>query len=80
MSPFSRRQFLKASVAVGTVSSFGAFPLHATSRKATDVVTLGKSGMQVTRLAFGTGSNNGMPPRPCSAKRSKASRVTAINS
>ena len=59
MSPFSRRQFLKASVAVGTVSSFGALPLHATSRKATDAVTLGKSGMQVTRLAFGTGSNNG---------------------
>jgi len=59
MSPLSRRQFLKASVAVGTVSSFGALPLHATSRKATDVVALGKSGMQVTRLAFGTGSNNG---------------------
>ena len=59
MSLFSRRQFLKASVAVGTVSSFGALPLHATSRKATDAVTLGKSGMQVTRLAFGTGSNNG---------------------
>jgi len=27
--------------------------------KATDVVTLGKSGMRVTRLAFGTGSQNG---------------------
>ena len=59
MSLFSRRQFLKASVAVGTVSSFSALPLHATSRKATDAVTLGNSGMQVTRLAFGTGSNNG---------------------
>ncbi len=59
MSSLSRRQFLKASVAVGTVSSLGALPLHAATRKATDVVTLGKSGMQVTRLAFGTGSYNG---------------------
>jgi predicted aldo/keto reductase-like oxidoreductase len=59
MSPVSRREFLKASLAVGTVSSVGALPLQATTGKATDVVTLGKSGMQVTRLAFGTGSNNG---------------------
>ena len=40
-------------------SSVGALPLHAAPSKATEVVTLGKSGMQVTRLAFGTGSNNG---------------------
>jgi predicted aldo/keto reductase-like oxidoreductase len=59
MSPLSRREFLKASLAVGTVSSVGALPLHAATRKATDTVTLGKSGTQVTRLAFGTGSQNG---------------------
>jgi len=59
MSPLSRRQFLKTSLAVGTLSSVATLPLHATTSKATDVVTLGKSGMQVTRLAFGTGSNNG---------------------
>jgi predicted aldo/keto reductase-like oxidoreductase len=60
MSPFSRRDFLKTSVAVGAVSSAaGTLPLHAATSKATDVVTLGKSGMQVTRLAFGTGSQNG---------------------
>ena len=59
MSLFSRRQFLKASVAVGTVSSFSALSLHAASRTATDIVTRGKSGMKVTRLAFGTGSANG---------------------
>jgi predicted aldo/keto reductase-like oxidoreductase len=59
MSPVSRREFLKASLAVGTVSSVGALPLHATQQTATDIVTLGKSGTQVTRLAFGTGSNNG---------------------
>ncbi|MGA9669608.1 MAG: aldo/keto reductase [Terracidiphilus sp.] len=59
MSPFSRREFLRTSLAVGTVTSVGTLPLHATSRSATDMVTLGKSGMKVTRLAFGTGSNNG---------------------
>jgi len=59
MSPFSRREFLRGSLAVGTVSSIGTLPLHAAPPKATDVVTLGKSGLQVTRLAFGTGSNSG---------------------
>ncbi len=59
MSPFSRREFIKTSIAVGTVSSVGALPLHANTPTATDVVTLGKSGMQVTRLAFGTGTNGG---------------------
>jgi predicted aldo/keto reductase-like oxidoreductase len=57
LSPFSRREFLKATLAAGTVAS--ALPLHATTSKATDIVTLGKSGQKVTRLAFGTGSNNG---------------------
>jgi aryl-alcohol dehydrogenase-like predicted oxidoreductase len=59
MSPFTRRDFLKTSIAAGTMASFGTLSLNATRRTATDVVTLGKSGMQVTRLAFGTGSNNG---------------------
>jgi 1-deoxyxylulose-5-phosphate synthase len=59
MSPLSRREFLKASLAVGTIGSAGALPLQAASGKATGLVTLGKSGMKVTRLAFGTGSSNG---------------------
>ncbi len=59
MSPFSRREFLKSSLAVGTLTSVGTLSLHAATRTATDIVTLGKSGMKVTRLAFGTGSNNG---------------------
>jgi 1-deoxyxylulose-5-phosphate synthase len=59
MSPISRREFVKASVAVGALSSVGALPLYGATRSATDMVTLGKSGMRVTRLAFGTGSNNG---------------------
>ena len=59
MSPFSRREFLKASLAVGTIGSVGNLPLHAAPGTATDTVPLGKSGLQVTRLALGTGSNNG---------------------
>lgn len=59
MSPLSRRVFLKTSLAAGTIASVGAIPLHASPPKATDLVTLGKSGLQVTRLAFGTGSDNG---------------------
>jgi predicted aldo/keto reductase-like oxidoreductase len=37
----------------------GALPLEAATRTATDMVALGRSGMRVTRLAFGTGTNNG---------------------
>jgi 1-deoxyxylulose-5-phosphate synthase len=59
MSPFSRRYFLKGSLAAGTIAAAGNLPLQATPRTATDLVTLGKSGLQVTRLAFGTGSDNG---------------------
>lgn len=60
MSPYSRREFLKTSLAAGTVASVaGNLPLHASGRTATDTVTLGKSGIKVTRLAFGTGTNNG---------------------
>jgi aryl-alcohol dehydrogenase-like predicted oxidoreductase len=59
MSPFSRREFLKTSLAAGTIASVGSLQLHATPAKATDVVTLGKSGMKVTRLAFGTGTDSG---------------------
>jgi len=59
MNSVSRREFLKTSLAVGTIGSVGALPLHAAPRTATGMVTLGKSGMQVTRLAFGTGSHNG---------------------
>lgn len=61
MSPYSRREFLKTGVAAGAVvASAGSMPLHAANqRTATDLVTLGKANIQVTRLAFGTGSNNG---------------------
>jgi 1-deoxyxylulose-5-phosphate synthase len=58
MNGYSRRDFLKTGIVAGTVASV-APPLLAEKRTALDKVTLGKSGVQVTRLAFGTGSNNG---------------------
>jgi len=58
MNGYSRRDFLKTGVAAGAAASIGT-PLLAEKRTALDKVTLGKSGIQVTRLAFGTGSNNG---------------------
>jgi 1-deoxyxylulose-5-phosphate synthase len=58
--PVSRRDFLKTSVAAGAIAGMGNLPLHAERAAASDLVTLGKSGVKVTRLAFGTGSNNGL--------------------
>lgn len=57
MSPTTRREFLRTGVAAGAVAA--SLPLYASARTATDTVTLGKSGVRVTRLAFGTGTNNG---------------------
>ena len=58
MSPFTRRDFLKTSIAAGTLASVGT-TLHAAPPSATDTVTLGKCGVKVSRLAFGTGTDNG---------------------
>jgi len=41
----------------------GALPLRAARGSATDLVTLGKSGVKVTRLAFGTGTFSGQVQR-----------------
>ncbi len=57
MSICSRRNFLKASLAAT------AAPLFAAKGSATDWVTLGKSGVKVTRLAFGTGTASGKVQR-----------------
>lgn len=57
MKHVSRRNFLKTGVAAGALAGVGA--LHAERASATDWVTLGKSNVKVTRLAFGTGSFNG---------------------
>jgi len=63
MTNFSRREFLKTGLAAGTLAVTGSLPLMAQQRTATDFVTLGRSGVKVTRLAFGTGSFSGQVQR-----------------
>jgi aryl-alcohol dehydrogenase-like predicted oxidoreductase len=63
MSNFTRREFLKTGLAAGTLAVTGSLPLIAQQRTATDFVTLGRSGVKVTRLAFGTGSFSGQVQR-----------------
>src|SRR5260221_53794 len=61
----SRRDFLKSSLVVaGTATLAGtAIAAPAAKRAATDWVTLGKSGVKVTRLALGTGTQSGKAQR-----------------
>ena len=59
MSKFTRREFLKGGLAAGTLVAAGNVPLFAARPTATDLVTLGRSKVKVTRLAFGTGSFSG---------------------
>src|SRR5690348_540691 len=63
MSKFTRREFLKTGLAAGTLAVAGTLPLIAQPQTATDYVTLGRSGVKVTRLAFGTGSFSGQVQR-----------------
>jgi len=59
----SRRQFLECSASAAGALLLTSFPwLHAqaaTKRTAVDQVTLGKTGIKLSRLGFGTGSNSG---------------------
>lgn len=59
---FSRRSFLKTGLAAGALLGAG-LPLSAAGGKATDWVTLGRSNVKVTRLAFGTGTMSGKVQR-----------------
>jgi len=63
MTHCTRRNFLKTGLAAGVLTGTGAAPLFAAGGKATDWVTLGKSGVKVTRLAFGTGTFSGRVQR-----------------
>jgi len=63
MARYSRREFLKTGLAAGALVGAGGLPLLADGAKATDWVTLGKSGVKVTRLAFGTGTHGGSVQR-----------------
>ena len=63
MSYHTRREFLKTGLAAGAIAASGRLVLGAARQAATDWVTLGKSGVKVTRLAFGTGSFSGQVQR-----------------
>jgi aryl-alcohol dehydrogenase-like predicted oxidoreductase len=63
---FTRRDFFKTTIAAGALAGAGnlQLPAAAAARKsATDWVTLGNSGVKVTRLAFGTGTYGGRVQR-----------------
>src|SRR6058998_434057 len=63
MTHYSRRNFLKTGLAAAAVAGAGSLPLRAARETATDWVTLGRSGVKVTRLAFGTGTMSGKVQR-----------------
>ena len=63
MSLYTRRGFLKTGLAAGTIAVSRTLSLPPERKTATDWVTLGKSGVKVTRLALGTGSFSGQVQR-----------------
>ncbi len=64
MSHCSRRNFLKTGLAASMLGGLGGnLARSATKRTATDWITLGKSGVKVTRLALGTGTFSGRVQR-----------------
>jgi len=67
MGDYSRRDFLKTSLVAGALAGTTTVG-HAQRRSATDWVTLGRSGVKVTRLAFGTGSMSGEVQRSLGQK------------
>ncbi|MGI8960658.1 MAG: aldo/keto reductase [Bryobacteraceae bacterium] len=59
----SRRDFLKTGLGAGALAGIAKLPAMAETAAATDWVTLGRSNVKVTRLAFGTGSFSGRVQR-----------------
>lgn len=59
----TRREFLRTGVAAGALAVSGTLPLRAERGAATDLVTLGRADVKVSRLAFGTGSISGSVQR-----------------
>ncbi len=71
MAHYNRRTFLKQSAITAGLAAGGSSVVAAPVQKryATDWVTLGRSGINVTRLGFGTGSNGGRVQRELGQKR-----------
>ena len=63
MAHYSRRDFLKTGLAAAAVAGASSLALRAARETATDWVTLGRSGVKVTRLALGTGTMSGKVQR-----------------
>jgi len=65
MSRMNRRDFVRTAIGATGVLAAGslAVPARAARKSATDWVTLGNSGVKVTRLAFGTGTFGGRVQR-----------------
>jgi 1-deoxyxylulose-5-phosphate synthase len=63
MAEYSRRNFLKTGLAAAALAGAGSLGLEAANETAASWVTLGKSGVRVTRLAFGTGTFGGRVQR-----------------
>src|SRR3979409_1643716 len=64
MAQPTRRDFLKSRVAATVLSGLtGMTAAQTAKRSATDWVTLGRSNVKVTRLAFGTGTHGGRVQR-----------------
>jgi predicted aldo/keto reductase-like oxidoreductase len=71
MSELSRRDFLRGTLAAGVGAGTPGWSRAdaATKRSATDWVTLGNSGVKVTRLAFGSGTYGGRVQRELGQER-----------
>jgi hypothetical protein len=71
MSEFSRRDFLRGTLAAGVVVGTPGWARAdaRAKRSATDWVSLGNSGIKVTRLAFGTGTYGGRVQRELGQER-----------
>jgi aryl-alcohol dehydrogenase-like predicted oxidoreductase len=63
MSHLTRRDFLRTSLAGTALAGAGGVTAWGQRRSHSDWVTLGNSGVKVTRLAFGTGTFNGQVQR-----------------
>jgi aryl-alcohol dehydrogenase-like predicted oxidoreductase len=63
MAQVTRRDFFRTSLAGTLLAATGGVTAWAQKRSAADWVTLGNSGVKVTRLAFGTGTFSGRVQR-----------------
>ncbi|RJP24384.1 MAG: aldo/keto reductase [Candidatus Omnitrophota bacterium] len=59
MSQLTRRHFIRSGIAAVAATAMPGWALDKPKRTATDWIPLGNSGIRITRLGMGTGSNSG---------------------